>query len=269
MGQYFTPNVVINFMVAIANPTSSDLVLDPFCGSGHFLTHCLNHVRRLNPELNQNQINKYSLGKLHGIEKSDRMVRIAMTSMRLNEDGHCNIRNVDALLNFDNYNDLQPGTFDVVLTNPPFGSILRADAIAELGEFELSKNRKSVPIEVLGLERAIQFLRPGGRMGIVLPESILATQKFQYVRKWLARVVSVRGIVSLPVEAFSPFGANIRTSILFCRKLKSGEVLPNDYLVFMGSVDNVGYDATGRNKDGLDIWELASEFHAFIREEGW
>ena len=90
------------------------------------------------------------------------MTRIAMTDMRLSGDGHSNIRCADALLDFDNYPDIAPDSFDIVLTNPPFGSLLGPEALAQLGTFELARGRKSVALEILGLERAIAFLRPGG-----------------------------------------------------------------------------------------------------------
>lgn len=232
MGQYFTPEPVVDFMVSATQPKLSDLILDPFCGSGRFLARCMHYVNKHIENLNDKKWHEFAFGKLHGIEKSDRMVRIAMTDMRLNGDGHSNIRCTDSLLDFANYPDLQPESFDLVLTNPPFGSVIRADAIAQLGNFNLSYRKRSVPIEILGLERSLQFLRQGGRIGIVLPESVLANHNTQYVRTWLEKQVRICGIVSLPIETFSPFGANIKTSILFARKWLAGEKRSRDYPYF-------------------------------------
>src|SRR6185369_4564884 len=109
------------------------------------------------------------------------------------------------------------------LTNPPFGSLLSTEAIAQLGEFSLFEGRKAVPLEVLGLERCVQFLQPGGRIGIVLPDGLLANRNSGYVREWLDKDLKLRAIVSLPIETFTPFGANIQTSILFARKWKNAE----------------------------------------------
>lgn len=269
MGQYFTPDPVIKLMVEVSNVTVADLVLDPFCGSAHFLMACLQQVMEHEQDGAENNRYEFAYGKLHGIEKSDRMVRVAMTDMRLHGDGHSNIRCTDALLSFQNYNDLRPESFDLILTNPPFGSILGQASIAQLGDFELGGSRKNVPLEVLGLERCVQFLRPGGRLGIVLPEGLLVNRSTSYVREWVEKVLKVRGLISLPIETFSPFGANIKTCILFARKWMRGEDRSNNYPVFLGRLDDVGYDASGRPRETTELASLAREFREFLSQEGW
>lgn len=108
---------------------------------------------------NDKSKNEFIFYKLHRIEKSERMVRITMTDMRVHSDGHSNIR--------------------------------CTDSYSYLSEYELMKGRKKIPLEVLGLERSIQLLRPNGRMGIVLPDSILVNKSFNYVRKWLLQNVTI------------------------------------------------------------------------------
>ncbi len=268
MGQYFTPDPVVRFMGQLAQPSISDLILDPFCGSAHFLTICLNLVQKEGQDKSAKSFHEFAFGKLHGIEKSDRMVRVAMTDMRLHGDGHSNIRCTDALLNFYNYPDIHPESFDLILTNPPFGSLLGIEGMGQLGEFELAKDRKSVPLEVLGLERCVQFLRPGGRLGIVLPDGVLANRNTRYVREWLENQCKIRAIISLPIETFSPFGANIKTSVVFARKWKKGEN-KDDYSVFLSRIDNIGYDAAGRQRESSEFKDVTNEALAFINKEGW
>ena len=118
------------------------------------------------------------------------------------------------LLEMQNYADLEPNSFDIILTNPPFGSLLSVETVKGLANFDLIEGRKSIPLETIGLERCIEFLRPGGKLGIVLPEGIFANSNTKYVRKWLIDKLRIVAIVSLPIETFSPFGANIKTSIL-------------------------------------------------------
>lgn len=269
MGQYLTPDSVVKFMVRVTCPSVSDLILDPFCGSGHFLTTSLQFVRRQSIKTLDKRLHEFAFGKLHGIEKSDRMVRVAMTGMRLQGDGHSNIRCTDSLLDFSNYPDLHPESFDLILTNPPFGSVLRSEAVAQLGEFFLAKARKTVPLEILAIERCIQFLRQGGRLGIVLPEGLLANKKSAYVRDWIESKAKLRAIISLPVETFAPFGANIQTSILFVRKWRRGEKKRQDYPIFLARVDNIGYDAANRPREGIELDHVANEFEVFLNEEGW
>lgn len=268
MGQYFTPVQVCQLMVEITAPKSSDLILDPFCGSGHFLTESLSFVRRYAPD-HTKEYHEFAFGKLHGIEKSDRMTRIAMTDMRLNGDGHSNIRCTDALLNFQNYPDIKPDSFDLVLTNPPFGSILGAEAFTGLAKFSLANGRKKVPLEIIGLQRSIEFLRPGGRIAIVLPESIFNAESLKYVREWLLENLSIRIVVDLPNETFAPFGANVRSGILFGRKRRPGEASDNDKNVCMIKIDSLGYDASGREIKGSDVEDAIKTAKRFLDNEGW
>ncbi len=268
MGQYFTPVQVCQLMVDIVAPSSSDLILDPFCGSGHFLTQSLAYVRHLTPD-HTKEYHEFAFGKLHGIEKSDRMTRIAMTDMRLNGDGHSNIRCTDALLDFRNYPDIKPESFDLVLTNPPFGSILGIEAFSALAKFTLTEGRKKVPLEIIGLERAIEFLRPGGRVGIVLPESIFNADSCKHVRVWLLKKLAIRVVIDLPNETFAPNGANVRSGILFGRKLRPGEDVPANNKVCMLRIDNLGYDASGRKVKGAEVSEASKIARQFLQKEGW
>ncbi len=269
MGQYFTPEPVIKLIVETAQPQITDLILDPFCGSAHFLSRSLEYVRHKQASADTKAFHEFAFGKLHGIEKSDRMVRVAMTDMRLHGDGHSNIRNTDSLLDFTNYPDLEPNSFDLVLTNPPFGSLLGSESLSQLGQFELATGRKRVPLEILGLERCLQFLRPGGRMVIVLPDSVLCNRGSQYVRNWLQNIAKARAIVSLPIETFAPFGANIKTSLLYLRKWEAGELRTNSYPVCLVRLDSVGYDASGRPIESNDLDDARSMLTTFFEKEGW
>ena len=214
MGQYFTPNPVVHLAVQVIAPKVSDLILDPFAGSGHFLSELIDYVdERYGKTTDSYALYQFKMFHLHGIEKSSRMVRIAMTDMLIYDDGHSNIRNTDALLTFDNYPDIlglpndensDPAIFDVVMTNPPFGSLMREEARRMLGRFELGKGKRSLPLEVLALERCYQFLKAGGRMAIVLPDGNLGNFNVQFVRDWLLDHMLLRGVVSLPNETFAP-----------------------------------------------------------------
>lgn len=275
MGQYFTPDPIADLAVKVINPTANDVIIDPFCGSGHFLSKALNHI------LDDKNLSEYAQHEvkffhLHGIEKSDRMVRIAMTDMLLHDDGHTNIRNQDALLSFENYpditaidettNTLNPAVFDIGLTNPPFGSLMRQETMNIIGRFSLGEGKKSLPLEVIGLERSLQFLKPDGKLAIVLPEHIMKGKSTAFVRDWLSEVVSTKAIFFFPEEAFTPYGAMVKTCL--CIFQKYGErckPTPEDF-TFLCDVENLGYDATGRSKSGSEI-DAAVE--AFNKNQEW
>lgn len=276
MGQYFTPDPIVEIAVGILRPSPNDMILDPFCGSGHFLTSCLDFVvGNYADKINEADMFEFKFFHLHGIEKSERMVRIAMTDMMLHDDGHSNIRNLDALLSFENYPDIlalrddgesDPAVFTMILTNPPFGSIMRNEVKEMVGRFSLGVKKRSLPLEILGLERSFQFLKPGGRMAIVLPDGLLKNKNSQFVRKWVEQIAETKAIISLPEESFNAYGAMVKTSLCIFRKLEIGESPDPTSNTLLLQVDNLGYDATGRMKRGSEVQEVIELFH---KEIGW
>jgi type I restriction enzyme M protein len=263
MGQYFTPDEVVRIAVEVVAPCASSLILDPFAGSGHFLSRSLDYVvQKYAKTTDPYTLYQFKMFHLHGIEKSPRMVRIAMTDMLIHDDGHSNLRNTDALLSFDNYPDIlslsnddnkDPQVFDLILTNPPFGSLMREEARKMLGRFQLGHKKRSLPLEVLALERCFQFLKPGGRLAIVLPDGNLGNSNVQFVRDWLLQHMMLKGVVSLPTETFSPYGTTTKTSLCFFQKLRSVADKKLDYDVAFFLLGNIGYDATGRSRIGNEV----------------
>jgi len=276
MGQYFTPDPAVDLAVSIMQPTASDVILDPFCGSGHFLSRCLGYVvNNQGHELDDYALHQFKFFHLHGIEKSDRMVRIAMTDMMLHDDGHTNIRNLDSLLSFENYPDIvalgsqdnkTPEVFSMIMTNPPFGSIMRQEVMEMVGRFQLGNKKKSLPLEILGLERCFQFLKPGGKLAIVLPDGLLKNKSSIFVRNWVRSVAKIKAVISLPEEAFSPYGATVKTSLCIFQKYEKDEVRDESETAFLCEIENIGFDATGRKREGSEIGVVVSEFH---KQVGW
>lgn len=275
MGQYFTPDPVVRMAVEIIDPRSDEMILDPFCGSGHFLSCSLEHVEKnYKSTLDEYTYRQFAFFHLHGIEKDAKMVRVAMTDMMLHDDGHSNIRCLDALLSFDNYPDIQalggedntsPEIFHVCLTNPPFGSLLTGEVMQILGRFALGKGRDSLPLEILGLERTLQFLRPGGRMAIVLPQSILTNAWMQFVRDFILDNCKVDAIVSLPPQTFAPFKGVGKASVLFLTK-KTTKSPSLDYPVFTAIAKHVGYDNTGRRDHRNDLPTIVQDFKKYQQD---
>lgn len=277
MGQFFTPDEAVKLAVGIINPDVKELILDPFCGSGHFLTSSLEKVNEkyMAGEITEYAFNQFKFFHLHGIEKSERMVRIAMCDMALQDDGHTNIRCTDALLSFDNYPDIKalggddnqdPQIFDVVVTNPPFGSLMGGEIGNIIKRFELGKGKKSAPLEILGLERCLQFLKPNGRMAIVLQDGVLTDTGHDSVRTWLHTQAEVVAIISLPDHTFTPYGASPKTSVVFLRKFLPNENKVSNKPVFFAKMENIGYDATGRSKG---VSETKDIIKAFFENRGW
>lgn len=265
MGQYFTPEKVVSCMVELLAPTAQERILDPFCGAGRLLSECGHYIHTHEPQT------AHSL-QLYGIEKNERMVRITATEMFLRAHNTYSVHCSDALLDFENYPDWAPHSFDMILTNPPFGAQLHHTAFAQLGHFELIRSNGYTPLEVVGLERCLQWLKPGGRMGIILPDGVLSNQRMEYVRSWWSQHAKICAIISLPVSTFSSFGACVKTSLVLTRTWNSTtdqQAHGEDYPVFMAHVDDVGYDATGRVTTSTELEDVRQAFLSFIEQNGW
>jgi len=254
-GQFFTPREIVDFMVKFIDPDYRELVIDPACGSGGFLLYAIKHImekaiHEYGVENSKEIIWDFSHRNIYGIEINSRIARIAMMDMVIHEDGHTNIECNDALKDYDEFDprkDIKPNKYSVLLTNPPFGSRIYSNMKPYFKKYELSRNEKgkvknSEMSEILFIERCIDSIKPGGRLGIVLPDSAFTNKRYIPVVNYILQKTKVLAIVSLPQHTFIPFGSMAKTSILFLQK--NDEI--DDYPIFMAHVEKVGYDATGR-----------------------
>jgi type I restriction enzyme M protein len=286
-GQYFTPREIIQFCVEMLAPGNETLVLDPACGSGGFLLYALDYVRHRGLEFHDEGStahyrywHDFAEKRLFGIEINDEISRVAKMNMILHDDGHTNIVGFDALEKLPTIKEqnskLKANGFDLVLTNPPFGAVVKEtekgtaymegwELLKYIGKSEESesyagdmtrdhkagkksiKARKSIKTEILFCERVWHFLKPGsGRAAIVLPDGILTNSSLQGVRNWLLDRFQLLAVVSLPQEAFQHSGAGVKASIVFLRKRAEDERPDDNEAIFMATPSNIGYDATGR-----------------------
>ena len=314
-GQYFTPRDLIAFCVQMLAPERTQRVLDPACGSGGFLLYVLDHLRNEAEHLYPNHAqdtkqhaqcyrywHDFAQNNLFGIEINDKLARVAKMNMIIHDDGHTNVVGHDALDLFkrpkgddgkwsgedrlylyDCHKELRAGKFDLVLTNPPFGSVVKQTEKGEdyLDQFELrkylsknagddegdekverdskrgtktAKKRASVKTEILFLERVHTFLKPGtGKAAIVVPDGILTNSSLQGVRDWLMEHFQVLAVVSLPQFAFAHYDAGVKASIIFLRCLAAGEIVKDKEPIFMALAENIGYDATGRKTFAVEV----------------
>lgn len=266
-GQYFTPREVIAFAVEMMKPSHEDLVLDPACGSGGFLLYALDAVRREAGEYYDEGTTEYdrhwhdfAQKRLFGIELNDSIARVTKMNMIVHDDGHTNIISVDSLQDIEKIREENRGfafnRFDLILTNPPFGAVVKKTEKPYLDKYDLDydwknsersgKPKASVKTEILFLERCYQFLKPNGRMAIVLPDGILTNSSLQQVRDWLLEHYRLLAVVSLPQLAFAHYGAGVKASLVFLQKREADETPNDDEAIFMAIAENIGYDATGR-----------------------
>ncbi|MGD0650281.1 MAG: N-6 DNA methylase [Verrucomicrobiia bacterium] len=260
MGQYFTPRPIVKFVVDFLQPVRADKVIDPACGSGGFLLHALEEIRAYARAHQTGSAQHqywfdWALRNVHGIEINEQISRVAMMGMIIHEDGHSNIRCADALDTYDNLDIDVYGSdsFTLVVTNPPFGAEIARSGKGHdhpyLDTYDLggkTKKRDRQKSEILFIERCLDLLKAGGRMGIVVPDGILTNSSLQYVRDFITQHAQVLAVVSLPQTAFAKAGAGVKASLLFLRKWDKTDDPDADYPIFMAIAEHIGCDATGR-----------------------
>jgi N-6 DNA methylase len=211
----------------------------------------------LNEELNINnekgRLRSLSFDCIYGTDANPRMARTAKMNMIMHGDGHGGVHHHDGLLNV---NGIFENRFDIILTNPPFGArvekelkILEADRFTDEAKIKSYVDRygeeykkalrqvndninksllslykiDSSLTEVLFIERCLNLLKPGGRMGIVLPEGVLNTANLQKARDFVEGKAKILLIVSIPQDVFKASGATVKPSLLFFKKFTEEE----------------------------------------------
>lgn len=278
-GQFFTPRNVVQLLVSIVDPKPGEMIVDPACGSGGFLIESLAHVwnqmdehgkrRRWTSSVLATRKTRTATECFRGIDKDAFLARVTKAYMALVGDGRGGIFCENSLTKPSTWKPVMRekiilGTFDVVLTNPPFGKKIVVKGKETLQQYDLgykwAKNKESGTWErtstlrekekpqLLFIERALQLLKPGGRMGIILPEAIFGMPTYRYVVEWLLSHTQVMAIVGMPEELFKTsgkIGTHAKVVALVVRKLEEGESPQGDYKIFMAEAKWCGHDSRG------------------------
>ena len=253
-GQFFTNRLLVDFMVRMADPSPNVKALDPSGGSGGFLTSVLRHVRHEVLAESNDMVREHQLAnirqRLFMVEISPRLVKIAKTAMLLNGDGHSGMTRGDSLGPYEDLDDwikarCGRGQPTLILTNPPFagqgeGQISDPQI---LDQFELGHN--GAPPEMLFFERCLDWLSPGGMLGIVLPKSFLDTATYRPAREMLFGRARLVAVLNCHKSTFQP-DTGVRTCVVLLKKLLPGQEPPQDYDVFMAISRKIGRDSEGR-----------------------
>ncbi|MBQ3640642.1 MAG: N-6 DNA methylase [Synergistaceae bacterium] len=311
-GEFFTPRNIMKMTVEMINPKINERVADTSCGTGGFIVTAMTHVtneieQSIISELGvqkqdwsadivrtfQDKLSEVAGTYFFGFDINPDLAKATKMNMVMNNDGSGNIFQVNSLLPPHEWSDdfktrlsevlgIQKSSirnyktiefFDVIVTNPPFGSKIPIKDKNILEQFELAhiweKNngtwvmtnrlQSSVPPEILFIERCTQFLLPNGRLGIVLPDSILGAPGLTYIREWLTRNHRIIASIDLHEDTFQPRNGT-QTSVLILQKKTEEEKKSKsiDYNIFMTMVEKVGHDKRGnpifkRDEDGNEI----------------
>jgi len=291
-GEFFTPRKVCKlaveslFQMYAPEKWHNLKVIDPACGTGGFIVEIINFMKRhfLEEEKKkypndetialkqaQDRLRGYCEQFVYGIDINPLLVRATQMNEVMHGNGHGNLFTENSLIHPGEWkeetrNRLQLETFDLVFTNPPFGSKIPIDDAHTLEQYDLAylwtkqdgefvrteKLQKSVPPEELFIERCLQLLKPEGKLAIVLPDSIPSNPSLAYIRYWILRKAKLIASIDLPRETFQP-DVGTKTSVLILEKKtiaaivhesRSKEMLPYD--VFMAIAENVGHDKRGK-----------------------
>ena len=323
-GEFFTPRNITQMAVKMVNPKPHEKVCDTSCGTGGFLVAAMNHVieqLKVNVEeeygksranwgteeerVVRDRIKEIASSNFYGFDLNPDLVKATKMNMVMNNDGSGNIFKTNSLLpphewddefkrqlaasldlnrnQITNHQSIE--FFDVIVTNPPFGSNIPIKDSHILEQFDIGRIwrnvfpdssvqsgwvksqtlQSSVPPEQLFIERCLQFLKPGGRLAIVVPDSILSNPGLRYIRQWLIEQTRIVASVDLHVDTFQPRNGT-QTSVLIVQKKtqeetsaehRTGSIRP--YNIFMAIVDRVGHDQRGntvfrRDEYGDEIW---------------
>lgn len=250
MGQFFTPRNVVEMMIDIIRPKNGEKIVDPACGSGGFLSSCLRYFARRG----------ITDSAVVGIDKDSFLAQLAGSYCKIISDNDSDIFNENSLAppekwNADAQNRASLGSFDIVLTNPPFGAKIPVVGRSLLSQYRLARRWQNnagawletpalhdkQPPQILFIERCLQLLKKGGRMGIILPDGIFGNSSEGYVWEYITSESRVLGIVSLSQETFQP-STHTKTSVLFLEKSASKRKTS----VFMSVAHAVGHDKNGK-----------------------
>jgi type I restriction enzyme M protein len=217
-GQFFTPRQVISAMVKVINPTADETVYDPSCGTGGFLAQSYEHIHaNLGKKVNAAQLENLKHNAFFGREKENLIYPIALANLVLHGIDKPNLWHGNTLTGQETYGGLfadAPQTFDVILTNPPFGGKEGKDA-------QTGFDFKTGATQVLFLQHIIRSLREGGRCGVVLDEGLLFRTNedaFTKTKRKLLDECDLWCVVSLPGGVFNAAGAGVKTNLLFFTK---------------------------------------------------
>lgn len=288
-GEFFTPRNVVKMTVKMLDPNPGDRIFDPACGTGGFIVVAFNYIaekirqveRRTwrDPDRPSHDEERELNDKIHasgknifGIDFNANLAKTAQMNMVMNNDGRGGIYAVNSLWkpaywnNADARGDIELGSMDIVMANPPFGTKIKVEGQEVLEQYDLAhvwrkqgdrwtmegSLRPAMPPEVLFIERCIQFLKPGtGKLGIVVPDGILGNPDNEYIRYWILANCQVLASIDLPIETFLP-RTGTQTSVLVLRRKSEQEKLveslsgsDNSYSIFMAAAKKVGKDRRG------------------------
>lgn len=283
-GQFFTPQNGVELLISLVKPKAGEKIIDPAAGAGGFLSSAFQY-------LNKNNISdKDIVSNLYGIEKDSYLAKLAATRIAMMSLSECNIQCGDSLAWIDEKNEplkiKDKGIFDIVLTNPPFGKNIvsttkEIQKSFELGfdwKFDVESNsyqrngklQLNVPPQVLFVEKCINLLKEGGRLGMVVPESLITSKSYSYVVDYMRTKGDFQAVLGMPEDFFKTSGkGGTHTKaclILFVKNTKKKKEIDN---IFMAEAKWCGHDSRGRYLEQDDLPIILDNYKNFEEQKNF
>lgn len=282
-GQYFTPRHVIDMCVKMLNPQKGEYMIDTASGSCGFPVHTIFKITgKLFSNADIPDEEKENVLKIFGIDFDEKAVRVARTLNLIAGDGNTNVlhlntldydrwqNTIESLEWYDTYGEgvkrlkkLQKDkesykefNFDILMANPPFAGDIKEQTI--LAKYDLAfkdenknKMKSKVGRDILFIERNLDFVRPGGRLAIVLPQGRFNNTSDKDIREYIAQKARILAVVGLDVNTFKPH-TGTKTSVIFLQKWNDDDSEPKyycpkveDYPIFFAVSEKSGKDNSG------------------------
>ena len=276
-GQFFTPQNAATALVQMVSPDPSNKVLDLACGAGGFLVATYKFWKRHHDNLSSENAHN-----LYGVDKDEYLTRLSKIHLACLARTSSNIRCADSLVWDETILGSNENAFDVILTNPPFGSNIQSGTPETLKKYSLAYKYKkskdntfiqscdineSVPPQVVFMEQCIKLVRSGGLIGIVVPESMISSKKYSFVVDYILHNCYVRAVIGMPDDLFKTSGkggTHTKTCLLVLEKNNTTQTEP--YNIFMAEAKWCGHDSRGREIPKDDIPEIVKYYKNYVHD---
>lgn len=291
-GQFFTPRNVTQLVRKLVNPNLSDMILDPACGSGGFLVEALRGIWDLVDEQadvydwpdseRDSEKQKIAIRQLRGIDKDEFLTKVAKAYMALLGDGRGGVFCENSLVPMPEWGlktrqEVAVGEFDGIMTNPPFGKKLKVTERGVLEQYDLAHKWRKIPKsddeyemtgtvldsqtpQTLFIERCLDLLKDGGRMGVVLPESMLCNPSHRHIMQYILSRATIRAVISVHENLFQPH-THAKTAVVLIEKGREPAGQTHD--VFMAVARWCGHDSRGHEIPYDDIPLIAERWEKY------
>ena len=292
LGQYLTPPEAVRFMVGLAlkalegdaletlcSPkrcAEAGLILDPSCGVASFLVEMVQSLRErvelevVDPKVRELWLRNILENVVVGIDKSERMVRLALTNVAMFGFPMTRLHLANSLARNGNdakLTDSLAGRVRLILTNPPFGACFQGNDLVKY-KIATTWSRRlpgRLDSEVLFMERYLDWLAPGGHLIAIVPDSILTNQGvFEDLRRGIADTVDLCTVVSLPTATFGVAGTSTKTSVLHLRKKDRANGKGNG--TAFAICQDIGFTVTTRANQRTKVVHGVGDLPAILEE---